>query len=124
MYITIQFSRLFPLFSSGACITALSRKVGIEGIKSSFHIIFDGLRIHEVVVKIPFILYYVFLSAGNSVYIYIYIYSCIYFCVYIYIHTHTNTHTHTQIYASIYGRPKRFACNLLFRDIRRKIIQI
>ena len=124
MYITIQFSRLFPLFSSGACITALSRKVGIEGIKSSFHIIFDGLRIHEVVVKIPFILYYVFLSAGNSVYIYIYILVYILLCIYIYTHTHKHTHTHTQIYASIYGRPKRFACNLLFRDIRRKIIQI
>jgi len=94
VYITIQFSRLFPLFSSGACITALSRKVGIEGIKSSFHIIFDGLRIHEVVVKIPFILYYVFLSAGNSVYIYIY--TRVYTSVYIYKYTHTQTHTHTH----------------------------
>ena len=102
------------MFSSDACITALSRKVGIEGIKRSFHFIFDGLRIHEVVVKIPFIVYYVFLSADNSV------------CV----HTHTHTHTHTErerereAYVSNYGCLKSFACNLLFRDIKIKIIQL
>jgi hypothetical protein len=59
------------VFSSDACISALSPKVGIEGIKSSFHFIFDGLRICEVVVKIPFILSYIFLIADKSVHIYI-----------------------------------------------------
>jgi hypothetical protein len=76
------------VFSSDACTIALSRKVGIEGIISSFHFIFYGLRMYEVVVKISFMLFYVFVSADNSVYI----------------HTHTHTHTHTQAYVSNYGR--------------------
>ena len=71
------------MFSSDACIIALLRKVGIEGIKSSFHFIFDGLRIHEVVLKIPFIVYYAFLNADNS--------------IHTYTHTHTHTHTHTGL---------------------------
>jgi len=80
------------VFSSDASIIALSRKVGIEGIKSLFHFMFDGLRIHELVTKIPFILYYVFLSSDNSM--------CV--CVYIYIYIYTHAHTHTYVCIYIY----------------------